>query len=317
MKKLMMLAAAMTIVGGAYAANSCQDQESPDLDCLEVGVWDFTASGKTANTAPKGAYKTVQKFSLKGALVSVGQPAIAGYTYTSNLVDQVSTVTNPAVEVVTTNLVEVTPGVTNEVITVSTNAETVVVSTNAVQVVTTNTVLDYASCCVEGFDVYLFDKEEDVIVKFEANEIAKLTVFGKNFDTLLKPGKSTSIESDILWTFANEDLLPINLQFVGFGKTKRWMSKATPDTDPCGDNSVEGCDESIDWPSWSGWFTGIWDTDNNDFQSLNCDDLCDAIVGGTWSAKFNKKLAAASDVERAIEGKFKAQIVDAADLVSE
>jgi len=276
MKKLMMLAAAMTIVGGAYAANSCQDQVSPELDCLEVGVWDFTASGKTANTAAKGAYKTVQSLSLKGALVSIGQPAIAGYEYT--------TVTN-------------FPGT----------------QTQAVYVVT-NAILDYADCCIEGFDVYLFDKEADVVIKFAANEIAKLTVFGKNFDTLLKPGKSTTIESDILWGFFNDDLMPISLQFVGFGKAKRWMSKATPDTDPCGDNSVEGCDESIDWPSWSGWFTGIWDNDNNDFQSLNCDDLCYAVAGGTWSAKFNKKLADAADVESAIENKFKAYIVDAADF---
>jgi len=277
MKKLMMLAAAMTIVGGAYAANSCTDQESPELDCLEVGVWDFAASGKTANEAPKGAYKTVQKFSLKGALVSIGSPAVSGYDYT--------TVTN-------------FPGS----------------PTQDVYVVT-NPVLDYADCCIEGFDVYLFDKEADVVIKFEANEIYKLTVFGKNFDTLLKPGKSTTVESDILWGFANDDLLPIELQFVGFGKAKRWMSKATPDTDPCGDNSAEGCDESIDWPSWSGWFTGIWDDDNNDFQSLNCDDLCYAVVGGTWSAKFNKKLSDAADVESAIENKFKAYIVDAADLV--
>ena len=276
MKKLMMFAAAMTIVGGAYASNSCTDNPPVELDCLDVAVWDFVASGKTANEAPKGAYKTVQSLKLKGALVSVGQPAIAGYTYTD--------VTN-------------FPGT----------------ATQTVYTVT-NTILDYSSCCIEAFDVYLYDKEDDVIIKFEANEIAKLTVFGKNFDTVLKPGRSTSIESDILWTFANEDLMPINLQFVGFGKAKRSLSKATPDTDPCGDNSVEGCDETISWPSWSGWFTGIWDSDNNDFLSLNCEDLCDAVAGGTWSAKYNKKLSAASDIDSAIEGKFKANIINAADL---
>ncbi len=287
MKKLMMLAAAMTIVGGAYAAsNACQDIDNPDTPtCLEVGVWDFTASGKWANESPKGAYKAVQSFSLKGALVSASSPS---YT------EEYSWVTN-------------FPGTPTQAV-----------------VYVTNSIPDYANCCIEGFDVYIYDKKSDTVVKFPAmdwddgvgyvNPIKKMTVFGKNLETVLKPGKSTTIESDILWNFGDglvvEDTeTEMNLQFVGFGKAKRWMSKATPDTDPCGDNSTEGCAESIDWPSWSGWFTGVWGDDSVEFEDMLCDGPCWGIAGGTWSAKFNKKLAAASDIDQAIENKFKADLV--------
>ena len=65
MKKLMMFAAAMTIVGGAYAGTCSVGGESSPCD---TPVWDFVMKGKTANGIAKG-YKAVYSISYKGAIV--------------------------------------------------------------------------------------------------------------------------------------------------------------------------------------------------------------------------------------------------------
>jgi len=88
------------------------------------------------------------------------------------------------------------------------------------------------------------------------------------------------------------------------------MSKGADDTDPCGDNSVPPCIETFSWPGWNGWFTGWFLEDMNDFMSLVCDYTCDAVAGGTWSAKYNKKLSGAADPQSAVEGKFKTRAID-------
>lgn len=65
MKKLMMFAAAMTIVGGAYAGICTPGSESSPCD---TPVWDFVMKGKTANGIAKG-YKAVYSISYKGAIL--------------------------------------------------------------------------------------------------------------------------------------------------------------------------------------------------------------------------------------------------------
>lgn len=171
---------------------------------------------------------------------------------------------------------------------------------------------DDGLCCLAGFDVYIYEKADKALYLFEESMIEKMTVFGKNLDKVLKPGKSAKLESDIMWTWegdTDEDG-EIFLQFVGFGKSKRYMSKHRPNSDPCGDNSIEGCEESFDWPSWNGWFTGWFLDDLNDFESLTCDYGCEAVAGGTWTAKFNKKLSGVADPQTAVERKFKTQVYD-------
>ncbi|NLT72561.1 MAG: hypothetical protein GXX91_17960 [Verrucomicrobiaceae bacterium] len=244
MKKLLMFAAAMTIVGGAYA--QCYEPGGITSEC-SIPVWDFKASGKTANTVKQG-YKSVQSIKFVGALAGIVEMDDQGF------------------------------------------------------------------CCLTGgFDLFIYEKADKALYIFQGNEIGKMTVFGKNLRKVLKPGKSTSVESDILWTWAGstEEDGDIELQFVGFGKGKRFLSKAIEDTDPCGDNSVPGCEESFNWPSWNGWFTGWFLDDLNDFETLICEDPCVAVAGGTWSAKFNKKLSGKDDYVSAIEGKFKTRVYEA------
>lgn len=246
MKRLMIFAVAMTIVGGAYAqrTNCGEGPEGITSEC-SIPVWDFKAAGKTANTHAKKSYKAVQKVKFTGVIVG---KLDEGY-----------------------------------------------------------------SCCLEGFDLYIYDKSDKALYKFEDNAVEKMTVFGKGLEKVLKPGKSAKVESDVLWTWAGDtDDGEILLQFVGFGKGKRYMSKDKPNTDPCGDNSIEGCEESFDWPSWKGWFTG-WLLDDDEFYQIACDDPCVAVAGGTWSGKLNKKLSGGNDydkVENAIESKFKTRVYE-------
>jgi len=244
MKKLMMFAATMTIVGGAFA--SCYKTEDGEEGCDAIPVWDFKASGKTANQIVKG-YKSVYSVKLQGALAGVFQ--------------------------------DIPAGTTNEL----------------GQVITTNGI-----CCLEAFNVYLVDKIDGIKVMTLAEDqaIEKMTVFGKNFNTLLKPGHSTTVESDILWTLEDQEA-EVELTFVGFGKAKRYLSKETTTDNGCVKVTIPGCEESFDQPSWTGWFAGWFFADEGDLLSLICDEECTAVAGGTWSAKYNKKLSGASSMDAA------------------
>lgn len=256
MKKLMMFAAAMTIVGGAHAWTLCGGTTAAS-NC-DVPVWELKASGKVGNWSTKG-YKAVNKMSFKGAIV--------GY-----MVEESEIIIDGDV----TNIVET------------------------------------GECCLESFDVMIYDKSLKTLVLFPEQEVNVLTMFGKNLYEVIKPGKSKSLESDVMWQLEGEDCdgSLIDLQFVGFGKGKIGMSKDKPNTDPCGDNSIEGCEPIYDWPSWSGWFTGWYGYVPCELLSPICDfdcELVDAVAGGTWSAKYSKKLSKADDVEWAILKKFKAR----------
>ena len=274
MKKLMMFAAAMTIVGGAFAS-AC----NPDVTtaACDVPVWDLTMSGKTANDTVKG-YKAVSAVKVKGAIIGIMQEAGATTTTTNN------------------------PGATNQVITVVTNN----------------------SCCLDSFNVYVYQKAAGtaaVLYKIEGNEIAKMTVFGKNFAKLdpsmaeKMAGKSVALESDVMWTLdgaAND--IDISLQFVGFGKTTfKWSKETTGSAaTACAPGTPSACPVVVPaWPSWTGWFTGTWDVEGCDYYSMICTEQIDDVAGGTWSAKYNKKMSAYDTVETAesaLEAKFKATI---------
>ena len=93
MKKLMMFAAAMTIVGSAYASVCAPGSEASPCD---TPVWDFVMKGKTANGIAKG-YKAVYSISYKGAIVgNLSEIKEGGSTSTSvEYVDELkATVTN-------------------------------------------------------------------------------------------------------------------------------------------------------------------------------------------------------------------------------
>ncbi len=333
MKKLMMFAAAMTIVGGAYAQvldSGCEPGTTED--CLSP-VWDFKASGKTADGIDKG-YKHVTSFKMEGVLI--GNVAIAtdpnnGTTVSTTTWRQalvVGPTTNVFATLTNMNLVVMGAIATNAPVTVPAEANykaglTNIVTTYSISYVASNVVdgvpaqytetyrtigsyvilsastsssftpntLDY--CCIDSFDVFLFDKSDKSWAWFVDQPINRLTVFGKGLDKTLKGGKSTAVESDIMWKLEGDhaDGAGIDIQLVGFGKGKRMMSKGTNgSTDVCNPTEAACPVETFNWPSWDGWFTGVWGADDGYSVYLKCSDECFQLVGGTWSAKFNTKV---------------------------
>lgn len=261
MKKLMMFAAAMTIAGGAFADACGIPQESKNCT---YGVWDLTLSGKTTVDDKKGYIKTASlKLSgllvFKNAELYIDDPA--GTTW-----DEIIITTNDALEeVVTTN-------------------------TWAVQVPS-------GECCVEALDVFLSDKKSGEGFYFEDNAIHKLSVFGSGMLKTLKSGKSTSVESDIAWTIGQGLSDGYTLQFVGWGKAKRYFldEKQSVDLGNCELGEVAICAEWFEAGNWSGYFTGTWAElyGNDEMHPWACNDeiTCVALYGGTWKSKYNKKLS--------------------------
>jgi len=278
MKKLMMFATAMTIVGGAYAS-SCAPNET--VAACDVPVWDLSVSGKTANETVKG-YKAVSSFKMKGALIGVMQEAGIFTTVTTNFP---GTPTQAVIRVSTTNL----------------------------------------ECCLDSFNAYVYGKTDGAakLYKIDTTGIEKMSVFGKNFakvqpDQATKmAGKSVSLESDVMWTVEDgvADGVTYNLQFVGFGKATFKWSKVVSGvaSNSCAPGVAASCPEVTPaWPSWSGWVTGTSDG-CDDYYSMICNESVDDVIGGTWSAKLNKKLSSYDTVEAAetaLEAKFKATIDD-------
>ncbi len=382
MKKLMMFAAAMTIVGSAYAGTCAPGTESSPCD---TPVWDFVMKGKTANGIAKG-YKAVYAISYKGAIVGnlsevftdAGGPTMGTkWVATTNVVRTypvVETDYDPGALVVdslTTNITvtatpAVVPGVngqflltttakvsgfthamrdTTNIASIVTNWSDTVppvvvdVETNFVQeidpgsvaAIPATTVWEEAQlvsltwveedivvtpgtpgestgeCCLDTFTVYVYDKDAKDLLVFEDQEVLKMSVFGKGLVKELKPGQSSSLESDVMWKMVGDE--DIELQFVGFGKAKYGLSKGGTSGTVCNPVTEQPCVPSYDWPSWSGWFTGFFGPETADSHDLNCASECVAVAGGTWSAKLNKKLSAASDVEGAIYRKFKVSYI--------
>ena len=383
MKKLMMFAAAMTIVGGAYASVCAPGSESSPCD---TPVWDFVMKGKTANGIEKG-YKAVYAISFKGAIVGnlsevltpAGDPTMGTkWVATTNVLQTYPVVETPyipaaglVVDSLTTNVTvtptpAVTAGVNGDVLLTTTakvsgftHAVTNIVTTNIASIVTnvvamvpvvvTNFVTyteivpgsvaaiaattvkeekqlvsitwveedivvtpgtpgeSTGECCLDTFTVYVYDKDAKDLIVFEDQEVLKMSVFGKGLVKELKPGQSSSLESDVMWNMVGDE--DIALQFVGFGKAKYGLSKGGTSGTVCNPVTEQPCVPSYDWPSWSGWFTGFFGPETADSHDLNCASECVAVAGGTWSAKLNKKLSAASDVEGAIYRKFKVSYI--------
>jgi len=363
MKKLMMFAAAMTIVGGAYASVCAPGSESSPCD---TPVWDFVMKGKTANGIEKG-YKAVYAISYKGAIVGnlqegqlSGTPAVFGWVGTTVANGLVVSNNAPFTEYVLGDETEgdladlpppydAYPGdwvvkgtnivlgliesdrTTNSLPPLLTEGYqqgvmeykwygTQIVLTNASDstlgavlqndyvlwteqaFITTwnNTVITPAvpgeltgECCLDTFTVYVYDKDAKDLIVFEDQDVRKMSVFGKGLGKDLKPGGSATLESDVMWNLLGDE----DLQFVGFGKAKYSLSKGGTSGSP-----------DYDWPSWSGWFTGTLGPETDYTHHMNCAGECVAVAGGTWSAKLNKKLSAASDVKGAIYRKFKVSV---------
>lgn len=352
MKKLMMFAAAMTIVGGAYASVCAPGSEASPCD---TPVWDFVMKGKTANGIEKG-YKAVYAISYKGAIVgNLSEIKEGGSTSTSvEYVDELkATVTNevpeftdpvavgvgtnwlptatnalaPVLTYTPTNLPTPKVGagiapytskvVTEEQITYTnalgqstfaTRTLTSITETywrTAVEKTVTVPGVGTGKCCLDSFTVYVYDKDDKALIVFEDQQVLKMSVFGKGWVKELKPGGSATLESDVMWNMGDDE--DIALQFVGFGKAKYSLSKGGTSGSVCNPHTEVPCIPDYDWPSWSGWFTGFFGPETDKSYDLNCaaSEECVAVAGGTWSAKLNKKLSAASDVEGAIYRKFK------------
>ncbi len=341
MKKLMMFAAAMTIVGGAYAG-VCTPGSSP----CDTPVWDFVMKGKTANGIAKG-YKAVYSISYKGAIVgnlienTTDATIIPGMKVeTTETIISVTTntaaytgsnVTDTAVNSVPVPAELPSPAVGQTIITNVTVTETTthvvtnglgeVSTTNGLETVTVKLVVlkgvdnpttvpgtPTGYCCLKTFTVYLYDKANKDLWVFEEQEVDKMSVFGKGLEKGLKPGGRATLESDVMWRLGVGDAIATeyyDLQFVGFGKAGYRVSKGGTSGTICDPIEIEPCEPSYDWPSWTGWFTGFFEEETADSHDLNCDSECVTVAGGTWSAKLNKKLSNSSDPEAAIYRKFK------------
>jgi len=317
MKKLVMFTSAVTIAAGAFAWTFC----GPDAELgeCEIPVWDFKASGKVANEGSRG-YKSVNKVSLKGVIVgNIDYREATPETVTTNVVTNAGEVVNNTntTSIIYTN--NVGSNVTIEAGGAYTNADTV----------TTNEVVTPAAaavCCLESFNVYIYERAARVLVRFEEQEVAVLTAFGKYLNDIVakttRPGRGYTLESDVMWTLTEDDCDggAIDLQFVGFGRTKGGVTAGRDNTSPCGDNSIAGCQVRVDWPSWKGWFTGWYGDAICDLTSPKCDfdcELVEAVAGGTWTAKYNKKrsgLTSVAALESAMESAFRATVVELADL---
>lgn len=339
MKKLMMFAAAMTIVGGAYAGVCAPGTESSPCD---TPVWDFVMKGKTANGIAKG-YKAVYAIGFKGAIVgNLAEVVDAGTAVPSTKIEEFPgtvTTNNPPYagsDIVSTGTASVqdpaelpTPAVGEEkVVSLTVTETTTHIVTNGLgqSSIVTGLVTETTSslkitgvletlpgtptgeCCLETFTVYLYDKASKDLWVFEDQDVLKMSVFGKGLEKGLKPGGRATLESDVMWRLGAGDAVATeyyDLQFVGFGKAGYRVSKGGTSGTICDPIEIEPCEPSYDWPSWTGWFTGFFEEETADSHDLNCDSECVTVAGGTWSAKLNKKLSNSSDPEAAIYRKFK------------
>ena len=137
----------------------------------------------------------------------------------------------------------------------------------------------------------------------EDGEVTKFTYFGKKLenvldDNLKKPGKNVSLESDLGVKFEGAEDYDINVNQVAFGKMNGFITKAkTVKGGACGeDEEIDGCELILTPKSYSGWFTGDFQTclDEEAFldDCVEFDaDGATALIGGTWTAKYSKKLS--------------------------
>lgn len=135
-------------------------------------------------------------------------------------------------------------------------------------------------------------------------QLTKWSIFGKNLETIeggdYKEGKTYKMESDLGIKFEEayldadleEDVAGFNVYQVAFGKAKVYITKGH-EAKGCG-LPVTGCIPIVTPVSYNGWFTGDFepvcaDWADYDDECVYFDDNTIALIGGTWSAKYNKK----------------------------
>ncbi len=141
-------------------------------------------------------------------------------------------------------------------------------------------------------------------IELHEGELTKWTYFGKKLAVLeggdYKPGKTYKLESDLGIKFEgqtgvdedSEEDYQINVNQVAFGKVKVYITKKTA-AKGCGEGT-DGCIPIVTPVSYKGWFTG--DFVPTCLDEADYDDDCVvfegseiALIGGTWSAKYDKK----------------------------
>lgn len=308
MKKLMMFAAAAVVAGSVSAitfsvdeSNSCGTSSSSS--CPFVG-FDFKQSGKLAQELTKKGYKTVQSFSSKGAIGLVYEGGAGGGddTNTTQGAEETTTDTNDTQtatgEGTDTNDTQTTTGGDSG-------------STNSTDEA------EGDDCCDAPATVTMVVQQkvdgEKVTVAFRELGITRLSFFGKNWEKVAdvidgvgKSGKYYGVESDLGWATGGRDGvegvapvypteaedLEVYFIYSGFGKAKIGLTKLGKAGGNCG-TKESGCDPDLIFKSYKGYFAGFAKEieDSIDVLDYTCESGCNVVIfGGTWTAKFNKKL---------------------------
>jgi len=342
MKKLMMFAAAMTIVGGAYAGECAPGSESSPCD---TPVWDFVMKGKTANGIDKG-YKAVYAISYKGAIVgNLSEIKEGGSTSTSvEYVDELkATVTNEVPEF-------------TDPVAVGVGTNWLPTATNALAPVLTYTPTNLPTPKVgAGIAPYTSKVVTEEQITY-TNALGQSTFATRTLTSITETYWRTAVEKTVtvpgvgtgkccletftvyvydkdakdLLVFEDQDVRKMSVFGKGLVKDLKPGGSATLESDVMwnllGDEDLQfvgfgkakcslskggtsgSPDYDYDWPSWSGWFTGTLGPVTDYTHHMNRAGECVAVAGCTWSAKLNKKLSAASDVKGAIYRKFKVSV---------
>ena len=153
----------------------------------------------------------------------------------------------------------------------------------------------------EELTVKVGKTKEDLVLS--DGEVTKFTVFGKKLETVLddnlkKPGKHYTLESDLGVKFEGQTDYDVNVNQVAFGKADAYITKdKTIKSGACGeDDVIAGCELILTPKKYSGWFTGDWQTCldelgyTDDCVEFDADGAT-ALIGGTWSADYSKKLS--------------------------
>lgn len=169
---------------------------------------------------------------------------------------------------------------------------------------------DEGLCCYDTANVYATLKlgSETVYLGLNELEINKWSVFGKNFEkaknylTMIKPGKSVKLESDLFISGEDVDTLDgedtVSLWAAAFGEFTLKVSKAKGTSGYCVNDSDAGCDPIWTPKTYNGWFVGYRNLVNDWYSCFNCECGEWDIFGGTWKAVYQSKLASDEDAQK-------------------
>ena len=314
MKKLMMFAAAAVVAGSVSAitfsvdeSNSCGTTSSSS--CPFVG-FDFKQSGKLAQELTKKGYKTVQSFSSKGAIGLVYEGGSSGGEDDTNTTQGVGGETGD-----TGSDNSDTNSATGD--TGSDNSDTNSAAGGDDAGTDSGDDAEGDDCCDAPATVTMVVQQkidgEKVTVAFRELGITRLSFFGKNWekvadviDGIGKSGKYYGVESDLGWATGGRDgvegvapvypeeaeELEVTFIYSGFGKAKIGLTKLSKSGGNCG-TTESGCNPDLLFKSYKGYFAGFAKEieDSIDVLDYTCESGCNIVIfGGTWTAKYNKKL---------------------------